>query len=130
MKTCIQHLVLLPALIACLGLILVAQVTAQTFTKLHSFTPVNGPYNINSDGAYTYNGLILLSNTLYGTSNSGGSSGWGTVFKLNTDGTGFTTLHSFIEPDGDYPYGSLILSGRSRELASRSVTLTSRNESI
>ena len=40
-------------------------------------------------------GLILSGNTLYGTTTGGGSSGNGTVFAINTDGTGFTTLHSF-----------------------------------
>jgi uncharacterized repeat protein (TIGR03803 family) len=39
--------------------------------------------------------LALSGNTLYGTATGGGSSGWGTVFAVNTDGTGFTNLHSF-----------------------------------
>jgi uncharacterized repeat protein (TIGR03803 family) len=34
----------------------------------------------------------------------------GTVFALNTDGTGFTVLHSFRGPDGIEPYAGLILS--------------------
>ena len=44
----------------------------------------------------------------------GGSSGNGTVFAVNTDGTGFTNLHSFYcctNSDGAYPYAGLILSG-------------------
>ena len=44
---------------------------------------------------FAFSGLILSGNTLYGTARSGGSSGNGTVFALNTDGTGFTNLHSF-----------------------------------
>jgi uncharacterized repeat protein (TIGR03803 family) len=56
--------------------------------------------------------LILSSNTLYGTAYDGGGSGWGTVFALNTDGTGFTTVHSFTNgADGADIYGGLILSG-------------------
>jgi uncharacterized repeat protein (TIGR03803 family) len=48
---------------------------------------------------------------LYGTTVVGGSSNWGTIFALNTDGTGFTTLHSFTgEDDGGYPYSILVLS--------------------
>ena len=39
-------------------------------------------------------GLILSGNTLYGTAR-GGSSGNGTVFAVNTDGTGFTTCVVF-----------------------------------
>ena len=45
--------------------------------------------------SYSVCRLILSGNTLYGTASSGGSSGDGTVFAVNTDGTGFTTLHSF-----------------------------------
>src|SRR5882762_3095099 len=48
-----------------------------------------------TDGSFPYAGLILSDNTLYGTSNRGGSYDTGTVFKLNTDGTGFTNLNSF-----------------------------------
>lgn len=75
---------------------------AKNFTTLHSF---NG-----SDGANPSSGLLLSGTTLYGTANNGGY-GWGTVFKVQTDGTGFTNLHNFISvSDGAYPGGSLILS--------------------
>ena len=78
---------------------------AQTFTTLHSFT--------NSDGANPVAGLILSGNTLYGTTESGGASGQGTVFAVNTDGTGFTNLYSFTgtNNDGANPQGVLVLSG-------------------
>src|SRR5262249_40570503 len=69
-------------------------------------------YPINSDGASPDAGLILSGNTLYGTTSRGGSSGWGTVFKLYTDGTGFTTLYTFSGgSDGVGPTDGLILSG-------------------
>jgi uncharacterized repeat protein (TIGR03803 family) len=84
------------------------------FTVLHSFTAgsVDDNGNItNSDGANPLAGLILSGNTLYGTA-SGGSSGNGTVFAVNTDGTGFTNLHTFT---GNYTEGAnpngLLLSG-------------------
>ena len=72
-----------------------------------------------SDGDYPYAGLILSGNTLYGTTAYGGSSGNGTVFAVNTDGTGFTNLHSFTarsvliytNSDGADPHAGLILSG-------------------
>lgn len=38
---------------------------------------------------------------LYGVSQGGGSSGYGTVYKLNTDGSGFTILHNFSNSGGD-----------------------------
>ena len=87
MKTGIKNLFLAPVLTAGLCLILAGRVMAQTFTTLHSFT--------GSDGANPEAGLIISSNTLFGTAASGGSSGNGTVFKVSTDGTGFTNLYSF-----------------------------------
>jgi uncharacterized repeat protein (TIGR03803 family) len=75
------------------------------FTNLHSLTG-------GSDGGFPTAGLILSGNTLYGTATVGGSFGDGTVFKVNTDGTGFTNLHNFTGGnDGDGPVGGLILSG-------------------
>jgi uncharacterized repeat protein (TIGR03803 family) len=115
MKTHIKNLFLLPSLVAGLGLIPAGRVTAQTFTTLHSF---NG-----SDGASSYASLILSGNTLYGTAAGGSSSGIGTVFALNTNGTGFTNLFSFspggydstspiyTNSDGAKPWAGLILSG-------------------
>src|SRR5206468_3358452 len=82
------------------------------FTTLHTFTA-------GDDGSSPIAGLTLSGNTLYGTASSGGSSGSGrgTVFSVNTDGTGFTILHSFTEApldtnsDGALPYAGLVLSG-------------------
>src|SRR5947207_10654182 len=105
MKTCIKNLFVLPvlpALIAGFGLTLAGQVTAQTFTTLYSFTAtipytndVGGVFYTNTDGAAPVGGLTLSGDTLYGTTPFGGTSGVGTVFKVKTDGTGFTTLYSF-----------------------------------
>jgi uncharacterized repeat protein (TIGR03803 family) len=67
------------------------------FTVLHAFTPMsNGDDGTNSDGGNPTFGLILSGNTLYGTAGAGGIWGGGTVFKLNTDGTDYTVLHSFL----------------------------------
>ena len=105
MKTRIKNPFLLPALIVGLGLIPAGRVTAQTFTNLHSFTS-------SRDGATPAAGLVLSGNTLYGTAYSGGSSGNGTVFKVNTDGTGFTNLHNFTGGSGGAePLLDVILSG-------------------
>src|SRR5205809_1096746 len=119
MKT--KKLFLLSALIAGLGLILAGRVTAQNFTVLHSFTATFAGKN----GQYPHD-LVLSGSTLYGTAQIGGSSGSGTVFAINTDGTGFTILHSFTalafvvstngvycctNSDGAYLEAGLILSG-------------------
>ncbi len=80
------------------------------FTNLYSFTTTatnNSGISTNSDGTQPEVGLIVLGNTLYGTASMGGSSGNGTVFAINTDGTGFTNLHNFN--DGSLPF-SLVVS--------------------
>ncbi len=76
------------------------------FTTLYSFSALG----TNSDGTGPYGGLILSGNTLYGTAYAGASLGFGTVFAVNTDGTGFRNLHSFTWSDGALPYGGLVLS--------------------
>ena len=44
-------------------------------------------------GVFPYAGLIVSSNTLYGTTIYSSSDGYGSVFAVNTDGTGLTNLH-------------------------------------
>jgi len=83
------------------------------YTNIYSFSAF-GNYNTNSDGANPAAGLVLSGNTLYGTANNGGTNGAGTVFKVNTDGTGFKDLYSFsgfIGTDGANPQAGLVLSG-------------------
>jgi uncharacterized repeat protein (TIGR03803 family) len=88
-------------------MIMACRLTAQTFTTLHSFNPFD-----RNDGNYPH-GLVLSSNALYGTLEYGGSSpGDGMVFAINTDGTGFTNLHSFTLGDGSEPVSGLCWSGR------------------
>ena len=64
--------------------------------------------------------MILSGSTLYGTAELGGTGGEGTVFAINTDGTGFVNLYSFTATsfvsnysniDGILPATGLILSG-------------------
>jgi uncharacterized repeat protein (TIGR03803 family) len=79
---------------------------------LHSFS--------GTDGVAATGGLVLLGSTLYGTTEGGvDSSGTyhdGTLFKINTNGTGFSVLHtfgdnSFNSTDGAAPNGNLLLVG-------------------
>ncbi|HEY1792878.1 MAG TPA: YDG domain-containing protein [Opitutaceae bacterium] len=75
--------------------------TGGTYTQLH----------ILPSGCEPLAALIQGSGTaLYGSTSEGGTSAWGSVFTINTDGTGFTTLHSFNgTTDGAYPLGRLLL---------------------
>jgi uncharacterized repeat protein (TIGR03803 family) len=90
-----------PVLLVYFSLVLTGQVFGQGYRILHCFSGVGG--------ANPSAGLILSGNTLYGTTQYGGSSNVGTVFAINTDGTGFTLLHSFTEPDGANPHAVLAL---------------------
>jgi uncharacterized repeat protein (TIGR03803 family) len=88
------------------------------FRSVYQFTVTNGSAGTNGDGANPGGRLILSGNTLYGTTTSGGSAGNGTIFAVNTDGTGFTTLHQFsidrgragTNADGASPMVALTLS--------------------
>jgi len=95
------------------GTVFAVHTDGTGFTNLHIFTATSGTRSTNSDGSQPLAGLILSGNTLYGTAYNGGS-GAGTVFAVNTDGTGFTNLHSFTYysgSDGANPWAGLILSG-------------------
>lgn len=74
------------------GIVFRIDTNGNNFAIVHHFdyAPTNG--------AMPQAGLILSGSTLYGTTSSGGSSGWGTVFKLNSVGTGFSLLKSFPAP--------------------------------
>src|SRR5437773_606576 len=86
------------------GTVFALKTDGTGFTTLYSFTG-------RGDGVALEAGLVLSGDTLYGTATGGGSSGVGTVFAINTDGTGFTTLHSFTGgSDGRSPPAGLILS--------------------
>ncbi len=81
------------------------------FNVLHSFSAIPDGFSGNIDGVEPSGGLVLSGNTLYGAAQGGGSSGFGTVFAVNIDGTGFKTLHNFNSSDGSWPQGKLVLSG-------------------
>jgi uncharacterized repeat protein (TIGR03803 family) len=107
------------------GTIFKVNIDGTGFSTLHYFSETSDNslgVSTNSDGE-PIAGLIVSGDTLYGTAGGGGRWGSGTVFKVNTDGTGFTTLHSFSEAigsgssvlvtnsDGAFPEAGLTLSG-------------------
>jgi uncharacterized repeat protein (TIGR03803 family) len=93
---------------------------------LFSIQPNGGGYRIlhnfgafSTDGTQPYDSPLLGSDgALYGTTSYGGASSQGlvqdcgTVFKIQTDGNGYTILHSFRpyypDEDGQDPYAALI----------------------
>jgi uncharacterized repeat protein (TIGR03803 family) len=87
-------------------LVMSFRLSAQILTVLHTFT--NSP-----DGAspYTGGGMVLSGNALFGTTESGGSFSYGTVFSVNTDGSDYTILHNFTGGSGgSTPPSGLVLS--------------------
>jgi len=60
----------------------------EDFSLLHSFGD-------GSDGEEPYGSLTLLNNTFYGTTSRGGANGVGTIFSIQTDGSGYSLLASF-----------------------------------
>jgi uncharacterized repeat protein (TIGR03803 family) len=81
-----------------------------SFSILHYFSaPVNGT---NSDGAFSFSGLVLSGSTLYGTTFGGGTYGNGTIFAVNINTLAFSNLYNFAGGnDGSEPHGGLTLSG-------------------
>jgi uncharacterized repeat protein (TIGR03803 family) len=78
-------------------------IDGTAFTNLYNFTG-------GSDGSLPQSALVLFSNALYGTTTSGGISNVGTIFSVNTDGSGFKVLHGFTSTwDAGEPFGGLTL---------------------
>lgn len=87
-----------------LALTVVQSVSAQMYTTLFRFTnspgthgggrgSTNPPPTTNT--AQIFGELVVSGNCLYGTTYNGGAYQDGSVFRLNTDGSGFTNLYSF-----------------------------------
>ena len=74
----------------------------STFTKLRDFE--------YSQGAYPFGGLLAGSDgALYGTTYGGGAFGWGCVYRITTDGSGYTKLHDFdYATEGTLSQASLV----------------------
>jgi uncharacterized repeat protein (TIGR03803 family) len=79
-------------------------VNGTAFTVLHSFS--------GQDGATPETGVALDgAGNLYGTTVLGGANNSGTVFKVKSNGSAFSTLHSF--QNGSYPFASLLVAAGS-----------------
>ena len=102
------------------GTVFAINTNGTGFTNLYTFSaaPGNGLYDTNLDGASPQAGMVISGNALYGSTFTGGTGGTGTIFRINTDGTGISNLHSFSGPspqgtnsDGIEPVAGVTLSG-------------------
>jgi|GEM_PF-763754 len=89
------------------GSIFRVKLDGSEYAMLYSFA---GP---PEDGENPQGSLLLLGGVLYGTTLNGGGDWIGTIFKINTDGSGYVLLYSFAGDsiDGSCPEGALIESG-------------------
>jgi len=95
---------------------------ASSLTVLHAFSPsVNAPAS-----PPVLDGLGYA----YGTAPFGGTSTFGGVYKLKTDGSGFVVLHSFAgaPSDGRKPIGGLVLDSSTGFLYGTTVQGGSNND--
>lgn len=107
------------------GVVFAMNTNGTGFAVLHPFGVMAGDgvtgAQTNSDGAQPQQGLVLDGDRLYGTAKYGGTNGAGVIFAVNTNGTGFTVLHTFsplvyddapgynTNRDGGNPVAGLIL---------------------
>lgn len=102
-----RRLTVMLAVVLALCVTVVVPLQAQTFTVLHDFTGV-------ADGTGPYAGLTMdRAGNLYGTTASGGSNGFGNVFKLSRSGAGWTLnpVYNFKGPaadDGSVPRARVV----------------------
>jgi len=78
------------------------------YRNLLSFTGTSGAaIGLSPDSSLTLSGT-----TLYGTTVLGGVKGWGNLFSVGIDGSGYQDLYDFTGgADGGWPIGDLTLSG-------------------
>jgi len=85
------------------GVIFKMDTVGSNYIILHKF--VGG----DNEGRKPSGSLTLSGSTLYGMTYSGGANDYGVVFRMNTDGSNYTNLHTFVgaTDDGRNPYGRL-----------------------
>jgi uncharacterized repeat protein (TIGR03803 family) len=85
------------------GSIFAINTNGSGYTNLFFFQGVGGESqpSTNTTGGNPQCNLVLVGDMLYGTTQAGGTNGNGVIFGINTDGTGFTNLHTFSAQDPD-----------------------------
>ncbi len=91
------------------GIIFHIDPAGSNYTIDHLFTGATSDGRDPESNAMTLGGTVL-----YGTTHNGGLNDNGTIFSINDDGTGYSSLFSFqksvLKNKGDQPFSSLALS--------------------
>ena len=90
-----------------IGLFTAAVAGAQTYEVVHRFR--NSEATVRTDAASQSRLILAPDGDFYGTTYWGGSSGFGTIYRMDPAGT-TTPLHSFAYADGANPAAGLVLS--------------------
>ena len=99
------------------GVIYAIGTNGTGYTNVYAFSATSGgsdtfgdSYGTNGDGAQPL-ALLLSGDTLYGTTDSGGAQASGTLFKVSTNGSHFTVLHTFTNGVDGYGGPDLVMAG-------------------
>ncbi len=107
------------------GTLFALNANGGSLTNLHVFGATSGSLLTNVDGAEPVATLAMSGNTLYGTTQLGGSGGAGAIFSISANGSNFQALYNFTpvdfnsslgaptNSDGASPQGDLAVSGNS-----------------
>ncbi|MCG3149725.1 MAG: hypothetical protein PCFJNLEI_03190 [Verrucomicrobiae bacterium] len=97
------------------GVVFKVSTTGTGYQVLHHFNGYDlflNPTGSKNDGSVAYGTPLLDAGVLYGMTALGGSNGFGTVWRMNTDGSAFQVLHHFGSSlDGYQPVGGLVKDG-------------------
>ena len=78
-----------------------------SFADLHDFSVANANTGVNADGSAPNGALVVGGDGfLYGEAQAGGAGGYGTLFRLRPDGTGFADLPTSPPPTAPPPSAS------------------------
>ena len=85
------------------GLLFKTKADGSSYMALHHFAAATGmsPYGEM---------LVGLDGRLYGVCLQGGNNNFGVIYAVKTDGTGYTVLHHFNYPLGEFPSAGLLQS--------------------
>ncbi len=80
----------------------------MSFELLHTFDGLDNELS----GSNPVSNLIMINGDLYGTTRNGGENGYGTIFKISSEGS-HSVIYNFGSSgsDGRYPSGGLIANG-------------------